>query len=120
MQDTTTSQIRFTANQPPTSRLRPEPPGFIRGDHRGHIIPRELGGANLNLDNFFAQDSRINQSNYRNFARDVRRYLDSHQSLTLTYSVNLYYMRGSLRPIGFEVEAIFCDGREFRDTFQNP
>jgi RHS repeat-associated protein len=120
LQDTTTSQIRYTANAPSQSQLSRTPPGFIGGDNRGHIIPRELGGANLNLDNFFAQDSRINQSNYRNFARDVRRYLDSHQSLTLTYSVNLYYMRGSLRPIGFEVEAIFCDGHPFRAAFPNP
>jgi RHS repeat-associated protein len=121
LQDTTTAQIRYTANAPSQSQLRSRPPGFINGDDRGHIVPRELGGANLNLDNFFAQNRPINQSNYRDFAGRVRDYLDNHQTLTLTYIVNLYYERGSLRPIGFEVEAIFCDGRRFNSgAYRNP
>jgi RHS repeat-associated protein len=134
--DTSTAEIRYTPKNPGERKSHPTPPGRRLGDDNGHIVPRELGGSDTDVDNFFAQNRGVNQhrvgglngtrrndfrESYRGFASSVRNYLDSHQNCVLTYTVELYYLnRGDIRPWGFYVIATFSDGRTMAQGFYNP
>jgi RHS repeat-associated protein len=136
LMDHTRAEIKWSKTEGSDSRT--EPWGGLRsGDDRGHIVPRELGGAGSpNKYNFFSQNSSINRGGYRTFAKALRDHLDNlhkeeercktGQEPTLTLTVELKYSNRSksnsgypLRPGDIETSARFSDGTVAYGWFDN-
>ncbi|WP_150111759.1 RHS repeat-associated core domain-containing protein [Oscillatoria nigro-viridis] len=91
-------------------------PDFKRGDNRGHIVGKQLGGQGDNLNNLFAQNGRSNQRWRILFENPVRKELDKKNSpgcppVNVNYTVSLQYDRPrTLRPSSYSGQAFFTDG----------
>lgn len=73
----------------------PEIKDAREGDHKGHIIAHDLGGADTE-GNLVPMDARLNQSDYRKFEIEVKKTIEEGNNVNGTFE--LEYENGSSRP----------------------
>lgn len=85
------------------------------GDHGGHFIAREFGGPEIAL-NHFAQDGRVNRSEYRKIELIWKANLKSARKVSV--SITPSYDRDSKRPKSLDVK-YFVNGDYFERSVTN-
>ena len=73
----------------------PEIKDAREGDHKGHIIAHDLGGADTE-GNLVPMDARLNQSDYRKFEIEVKKTVEEGNNVNGTFE--LEYENDSSRP----------------------
>jgi RHS repeat-associated protein len=142
-------QFKSESNGPTNPRVEPWGGRYThRGipEHRGHIIPHNLGGSDRDRRNFFSQNPSINTGEYAQWGIQVDNYLQQlgrarerrlnrgrgsrgrscpEPAPSVSIIVNLIRDHGRslpgfpFRPDRFEATATFSDGAMFRGTFSN-
>lgn len=98
-------------NRPPLPDIK----DAKEGDHKGHIIARELGGADTE-GNLVPMDPRLNQSDYRKLEIEIKKKVEEGHIVNATYE--LEYEDDTARPSNIVV-TLDVDGVTSRNEFIN-